>query len=461
MSRLTPQLLPALLLPLALLGGCRSVETRPEPPAPDASALFSIEVEGTASDADVVWWKSDLPATHREWIDRLFATNPAIHIAAGELRQQRAALQAADAARGPNLDATAGGRVNRNDGDGSERIEAGLDARLPLDVSGQLDAGYQARLWDYRRARQQLHQVRQEQLQELLLALVDYAEARQLERLLEQQVSTTRKQLHLTEIRFTQGLVSSVDVLQQRDQIASLQQQFPDVALDARIAMNRISGLVGETPAMTLVLPDALVELQPALPLQRPIELLQRHPGLRAQQAALAATDADFEAALRARLPQMALSGSALWQLLAGNPSAVVQAALDASLNLVDSGARSAEIARQRALLEIAGTRYLQDWLAAVREADDLLNTSDALARQLRRNRERLEIAQQLHQATLSRYQRGVTDYLPVLTALRDLQAQERDALRLQAEKARTLTRLKIAAGLPPAVLDPMAREAE
>lgn len=461
MFRPLPHLLPALLLTLSLLGGCRSVDTRPERPAPDPAAMFSIEIGATTSDTNAVWWESDLPASHRAWVNRLVSSNPAIRIAASELQQQRAALQAAAAARGPTLDATAGGRIDRSDGDGSERLEAGLGARLPIDISGQLDAEYQSSLWQYRRAHFQLHQVRQEQLLDLLLALIDYAEARQLERLLDQQVSTTRKQLHLTEIRFTQGLVSSVDVLQQRDQIASLQQQFPDVQLAARIAMNRISGLLGEAPATGLDLPQALIELPAALPLQRPIELLQRHPGLRAQQAALAAADADFEAALRARLPQMALSGSALWQLLAGNPSAIVQAALDASLNLIDSGARTAGIARQRALLEIAGTRYLQDWLAAVAETDDLLHASDALARQLRRNRERLDIAQQLHQATLSRYQRGVTDYLPVLTALRDLQQQERDALRLQADKARTLTRLKIAGGLPPVVLDPMDREAE
>ncbi len=461
MSRPVPYLLSSLLLALLLLGGCRSVDTRPERPAPDPTAGFSVAIEATSPDPAVAWWESELPPSHRTWIDRLVTLNPAIRIAAAAVRQQLAELQAADAERGASLDASAGGRIDRSDGDGSERLEAGVDARLPIDVSGQLDAEYRSRLWQYRRAHYQLHQVRQEQLLDLLLALIDYAEARQLERLLDQQVSTTRKQLHLTEIRFTQGLVSSVDVLQQRDQIASLQQQYPDVTRAARSAMNRVSGLIGETPAPSLDLPQALVDLAPALPLQRPIELLQRRPGLRAQQAALAAADADFEAALRARLPQLALSGSALWQLLAGNPSAVVQAALDASLNLFDGGARTAAIARQRALLEIAGTRYLQDWLAAVRETDDLLNSSDSLARQLQRNRERLEIAQQLHQATLSRYQRGVTDFLPVLTALRDLQQQERDALRLQAEKERTLTRLKIAAGLPPAMLDPGDRGSE
>jgi len=439
----------AALFSFSLLTGCRSVAERPAPPTFDGSASFTVATATSPVPDEAAWWDRDLGPSHSDWVKRLFASNPSLRIASAEMRERWARLQAAEADLGPRLDATAGARITRSDGNGTEGVDAGVDAGLPIDISGQRRAEVEGRLWEYRQAAYLLEQTRLEQVESLLLALTDHAEARQREQLLDRQLRTTRKQLHLTEIRFTQGLVSSVDVLQQREQISSLEQQYPEVRLAARLAMNQVSALLGAPPAMDLKLPAELADIPPDVPLQRPGELLQRQPGLLAQQAGLAAADADFESALRARLPQLALSGSALWQLLAGNTAAVVQAALDASLNLFDSGERSAEIARRRALLEIAGTRYLQDWLTAVRDADDLLNTRESLDRQLQRNRERRRLAQQLYQATLSRYQRGVTDYLPVLTALRDLQQQERETLRLRAERQRTLIRLKTAAGLP------------
>ena len=443
---------PWLLLPLfAALGGCTAVATRPAAPEPDAGAAFSVPVETRAPARGGAWWAQELGATQRIWVERLLTDNPAIQLAAAEVERQRARLDAATAATGPSLDAVAGGRVSRDDGEQSERLSAGIDATLPLDLFGQLASSRDARAWEHAQALALLEDTRRVQVESLLLALTDYAESRQRQALLQEQIGTTAQQLHLTEIRFTQGLVSSVDVLQQQQQIASLRQQLPDEERSARLAMNRASELLGGTPKLAMKLPQELTALPPTIALSRPIELLHRRPDLLAQQAALGAADADFETALRARLPSLGLSGSALWQLASGNPGAIIQAALDASVNLFDSGARAAEIQTRRALLRQAGIRYLQDWLAAVRQTDDLLNTLAAQDRQLQLTHERLQIADRLYRATLSRYQRGVTDYLPVLTALQDLQQQQREALHLTAERQRTLIRLKTAAGLVPA----------
>lgn len=452
MSHPRPLIACLLLLPL-LVGGCRSTDTRPVFPNPDRDAAFSFTTGPASGMTDVPWWETELDTAWRPWVEHLLSGNPAIRIAMTETHRQQARLLAAEAAQGPSLDASAGGSVTRDDDGRSSRIDAGVDALLPVDLSGELASLREARAQEHRQALLQLQQVRLEQVRTLLLALIDHAEARQRERLLEEQVATTRQQLHLTEIRFGQGLVSSVDVLQQREQIALLQQQFPDVRLDQRLAMNRTSELLGNTPVPDPELPGTLPDIPPGLTLERPAQLLRRRPELLAQQAALAAADAEFEAALRARLPDLSFSGNALWQLVSGNPGQLVKAALDASLNLFDSGARAARIGQRRALLEQAGLRYLQDWLSAVRETDDLLHTVDALDRQLSRNREARHTAEQLYRATLSRYQRGIGDYLPVLTALRDLQQQQREALRLRAERQRNLVRLKSAAGLPGATL--------
>lgn len=129
----------------------------------------------------------------------------------------------------------------------------------------------------------------------------------------------------------------------------------------------------------------------------------------------------------------------------------IVQAALDATLNLFDSGAREAEIQARRARLRGAGIRYLRDWLAAVRETDDLLAELRSQRQRRERVAQRLRIGERLYRATLDRYREGVSDYLPLLDALRGLQQQQREALHLRAGEQRILVQLRIAIGPPAA----------
>ena len=339
----------------------------PVVPTLDQKATFTVPIVPTSTQTDVPWWQQELGPAYQQRLTQLLADNPAIRLAVAEVERQRARHDAATAETGPVPAANAGSQISRNDGTRSTRHSMGIDARLPLNLSGELSATTDARAWEYRKALAELAQARLEQVRELLLALLDHAEALQRDILLQQQIETTRKQLHLTEIRFTQGLASSVDVLQQREQIASLEQRLPAIRNDARLAANRATELLGLTPAPEPAFPRELPNIPATLPAVTPMGLLQRRPDLIARQAALAAADAGFEAALRARLPSVSVSGSTFRQLLSGNPSAIVEAALDASMDLFDSGAKRAAIDEKRPLLRKAGIRYLQTWLAAVR----------------------------------------------------------------------------------------------
>jgi multidrug efflux system outer membrane protein len=92
--------------------------------------------------------------------------------------------------------------------------------------------------------------------------------------------------------------------------------------------------------------------------------------------------------------------------------------------------------------------------LQALRETDDLLNQLQRSHEQLQLSQAASEAAAALFKATRRRYERGVTDYLPVLDALQSLQQQQRQHLALQAEHQRILVRLHTALGLPRAVQD-------
>lgn len=438
---------PALPLLLSLtLGACSTPGERPALPRIDTAVTFSTDAP--AGDATRAWWDVALDAALRNDIAQLLANNPQIRIAATQVAADRARLDAAEAERWLDIGASAGSSVQVNDGSGSDSHDAGIDASLPLDLFGRLRLTRDAAAFDLAQSMAQLEQARLQQVQAYLLARIDAAEAARLQALLQEQIDTAQTLLRLIELRFAQGLVSSVDVLQQRQQLASLRRQQPAAALALRQARNRASELLGNAPPADAGAP-ALPTIDPQVAGATPADLLQRRPDLLAQRAALAAQDSRYEAALRARLPSASLSASALLRLASSDPSAILGAAIDASASLFDSGRLAAASAQQAALLRQQGVRYLQSWLQALRETDDLLNQAAADSEQLARSLVVSDASQALFEASRRRYERGISDYLPVLGALRSLQQQQRDHLALEAEQQRTLVRLHTALGLP------------
>jgi len=436
-----------LLLLSALLGGCLSPMEKPATPVLHTPPDFSISVP--TRQVDDPWWQDALPPALVDRVDALLQDNPAIRIAAQQVAVQRARLDEAEAQRWLDVEGAASSRGQRDDGDGSDTQRLALNARLPLDLSGRLAQTRDAAAYDLAQRLADLEQVRLRQVQDYLLTHIDAAEASQLLALLAQQLKSAGTLLRLTELRFAQGLASSVDVLQQREQLAALRLEPNKVELRRRVATNRLAELLGQTPDQVGGEPAALPIIAATFAVRKPAELLQRRPDLLARQAALAASDRRYEAALREKLPALDLDSGALLQLASGDASRVLSIALEASISLFDSGRLDARAAAQRAELERSGSAYLEAWLQAVRENEDLLHTLRASRTQLRLSAQRNQVATDLFEASRRRYERGVSDYLPVLAALRTLQQQQRDHLALQADQLRVIVRLHGAMGLP------------
>lgn len=444
---LLPRLL-TLSLTAALLAGCLSQAEKPQPPQLDQSTDFTATVESVAAQTQP-WWEASLPEPIASQVDQVLRNSPAILEAAQQVALSRAQLDQAEAERWIDIGASASSRVQSVDGDRSDTQTLGLDARLPLDLFDKLAFDRSAAAAEFAGSLAQLEQSRLEQVRAYLLQTINAAEAEQRLALLEQQITTVRTLLRLTEYRFSQGLVSSVDVLQQREQLASLRLQPGLAQLERRQALSAMSELRGELPSADSQPPAQIPRIGDRFAVPRPALLLQRRPDLIARRSALLAQDARYEAALRERLPAATLSASGLLRLVSGNPDAIIGAALEASASLFDSGRLDARVAEHRAALESSGIAYLQAWLAAVRETDDLVNALRTSQDQLKQSEQRSAVAQELFLATRRRYERGISDYLPVLAALRSLQQQQRDHLALQAEHQRIIVRLHTAMGLP------------
>lgn len=441
----------ALLAVAAALGGCNPFHSARQPDdveltrTPDAWR----QPVGEAALADRWWSTFDDPGLER-LIGRLLTDNLDLVQAWSRLDQSRAVAAAQGAARLPsvNLSATAGASRRY-----ATTVEPTGDPMNPLAARTAGDtfesyglsaaAQYEVDLWDrvgatHRAARLDV-QASALDVQALAISLTARAadlwfalvEQRATQALLESQIETNETLLDLARFRFGEGLAAAADVLQQEQLLLSTRRQLPSVLARRATLEHQLAVLLGQPPAAGhglggdgAALPDP-----PALPaVGLPADLLRRRPDIRAAQARVAAADERIGAAIAGRLPNITLSASVgfeaqslsdlidrwVWSL-AGNLLAP----------LFDGGRRAAEVERTRAAVEGALAAFTQTALSAFAEVEDALALEAAQAETLQRIEAELTVSRRLYEQARARYAEGLTDYLPVLSALQGMQRTE------------------------------------
>ena len=191
--------------------------------------------------------------------------------------------------------------------------------------------------------------------------------------------------------------------------------------------------------------PSALPDL-PALPaLGVPADLLSRRPDVRAAYRRARAADERVTAALAARLPTLRLSASAflqsggvagLFDTLFWNIGAGLAAPLYQGGRLRAEADRAA-LARDERLALWADTL-----LVALSEVEEALILEQEQTRYLAELATQLETAERSLALAAQQYQRGVTDYVRVLSAVSALHQLEQT--RLAAERQRLSHRVQL-----------------
>ena len=447
-----------LLAGISLLAACTHVQPVEEKLPPGDSAGYPalgapLPDTGAPATAPGTWYETALPADLEALLATAAMQSPDLRIEAQRVVQAEAALQAAEANRWIDvlLTGNVGTRYNTDSGDTTDSGQAGLSLDMPLDVSGRLRTLRNAARYDLAAAEANYDFTRNTTLRDLAISAVDAAEAARLQRLIEAQIETSETLLNLTELRFAQGQASIVDVLQQRDQIASLEQQLPPLRATRTAALDTIATATGVPPTAENAAAFADIPLI-AAPQAFPAadRLVETRPDLRRSVSNLQSSNAIYTAALLNRLPSFSLSSTAAHDLVTGDAAGFVSATLSGALTVFDSGSKSAAIKRSGAQYEEFGTVLLRDWLAALAEIDTLIAQEREGLESIRLTEERLETANQLLDSARRRYRQGASDYLPVLNALSSIQSQEQRLIGLRASQARLRIRLHAALGLPP-----------
>jgi NodT family efflux transporter outer membrane factor (OMF) lipoprotein len=265
------------------------------------------------------------------------------------------------------------------------------------------------------------------------------------------QAETNQKNLELIELRYRSGLATALDVYQQRQAVADSEAALPLLEARAALLRHSLAVLLGQPPKTEL--PVASTEFPDAGALPEtglPADLLARRPDVRAAGLRLRAADWQVSAAQADRLPSLTLSAGAQLgaeniDLLFGNWLTTLAASLTGPV--FDAGRRQAEVERARAAADERLAVYQQIVLNAVAEVEDALTLIDRQEAYIAALAKQREAAENAYREALGRYRMGQTDYLPVLTALRNTQSLERAAVEAAHDRLAYRVQLHLALG--------------
>ncbi len=254
---------------------------------------------------------------------------------------------------------------------------------------------------------------------------------------LQAQIDINKDLVRLQSVRFSNGLSNSLEVLQQKELLASIEAEVPPLDQEAAVLRNRLSILQGTLPGTAFALDEEapLPKLDAMPEPGLPTELLDARPDIQAAWARLAAADWDISAAHAKRYPSIRLSASMVFD--AANTSLLFTnwvAALIGSLAmpLFDGGALAADEARAKATSDIAVQSYIKTVAAAMEEVDNALAAEHGEQETLKQLQEQYVFAQAARDEARNSYLGGVTTFLNYITALKNVQSLERTIARQQ-----------------------------
>ena len=445
---MTNWVLTVIIAACALSSGC-AVGPRYKRTPPSVPDQWSVEqVRGTTtSDPVEQWWTSFHDPEFDKLIREAVEANLDLRLAVARLSEVRAARGIAKSALFPTIEATASATRNRQlvftPSPGSRspgfvpvefsNFQAGFDASWELDVFGHVRRGLEAASADVTAAREERQAVLVSVLGELGRT---YSELRGFQLRLdiaEKNIRTQQDTVSLTEVRAKAGLATELDVARAKAQLDTTASVIPTLQSGVEISIHRLSVILGQEPSSlrSELLPRAPVAvLPPELPVGLPSGLLERRADLREAEAKVMAATARVAGAKADFFPRFLLVGTAarqasqLHELTLGLGN-VFGAGPAISLPIFTGGRLRSELHVQDSRLEQAVISYRAAVLSALEETeDDLVNYSQEQSR-----RERLEDAvasdEQSVRLSTETYRAGLTDFLTVLDAERELYVNE------------------------------------
>ncbi len=400
--------------------------------------------------ADLAWLDLLRDTTLIRFVRTALAQNRDLQLAAARIREYRALVGVARAPLFPSIGVSASASTNKI-GQGSaapvsfDALSVTGDLAWELDFWGRTRRGVEAANADLAGQEAASRAVVLSLVSDVSTAYLQLLELDQERLIAEQTVASRQTTLALARKRFSQGLISELDVRQFEAQVSAPAATLAQVERQRAETEHQLDVLLGQTPheiprdsLHSLTLAAAALSVPDSIP----GALVSRRPDMQQAERALAAATARVGVAQAARLPTITVGGSygsqaAATGALFKSNSEVYQLQGGISFPLFTGGRLVNQSRAASARMDQARAQYEQTALNALREAGDALvgarTARDEVAAQ---QTQAQALRRAVHLAEL-RYRTGVASYVEVLQAQRDLFTAE---LALSQAELRQLT---------------------
>lgn len=438
---------------MLLLAACATPGRQHEALATINANPLATHWSANAPAPDAHWWTAYGDAQLDAIIDKALAASPNLETYQARVRSAEATALSAGAILKPSL--TASGevpyeRTSKNgiipppfSGKWEWQPSLSLTLNYSFDFWGGNRAALKAALTSAEAARFEAEDVRL-QLIASVVTLYSQLDHAYTQRDFSATLKTEReKQFALNQQRFKAGLESQVESYEAESAVAQTTAELASWEEQIQLTAQQIAQLAGQGPdyAQTLKRP-APASPRFGLPATLPAELLGSRPDIAAARARVAASLSSVEAARAAFYPNVNLSVFAGLTsygldkfLQAGSLQAGVQPAF--TLPILDGQRLRAGLAGRGAERDAAIAAYNGTLLEALRQVADPLTQLQSVDAQRPALRQATQTSRQALELARQRYQKGLTSYLPIITAEAQWIAAQRAESDLDT-KART-----------------------
>src|SRR6266849_4019764 len=439
------------------LAGCTVGPNYKRPSAPSATKWDLAEPwrEGAPKDAlpKGQWWTvfhdDDLNALETQAL----AANQTIKISLARLEQARATAAIQVATLFPTLNTSLSAERQRLSGN---RPTNGVPITLrpatqntfvlPFSVSYEVDLfGRRRRSIEAAEAAYRAGAADLENVRLLVTSQLagDYFSLRQLDselKILTRTVEALQKGLELVNSRHSGGVASGLDVAQEETLLNTTRTQAILLQQQRKQFEDAIAVLVGQPAPDFHLAPRVLNAEPPTLDVGLPSDLLERRPDIAEAERQMAAANAQVGVAQAAYYPSLPLFAQGGWQAgdiakLANASSAFWALGANVAQDIFTGGARRAQVQFARAGYDANVASYRQAVLSAFQEVQDEITGLSVLIQAQQTQQQAVDSARRTLDISTSRYSGGLVSYLDVVTAQRDLLANEQQLAIIQGER--------------------------
>jgi multidrug efflux system outer membrane protein len=380
---------------------------------------------------DVAWLEVLRDTQLVALVNDAVANNRDVRIAQDRIREYRALAGAARSGLFPLITATAGASRNKAAFGPSvvhyDAVQVTGNLAWELDFWGRTRRAVEATRFDLHASEEDARATTISLVSDVATAYLQLRELDEDVRITDETLASRRTTLDLARRRYRRGVTSELDVRLFEADLAEPGARLADLAQLRAQAETRLSQLLGRAPgAIARGRPLGEIVQSVIVPDSVPAALIARRPDVLAAQHAHQASLARVGQSVAARLPTIATGVQYGVQHdepkdLFGRDNDIYTLQVGVSLPVFDGGRLSSQERGARARADQARGQYEQTVLSALRESADALTGVRLGRAQLVARATQVQALRSAYSMAEQRYGSGVSSYLEVLDAQRQL----------------------------------------